>query len=66
MISHRGTVILATHNEAESIAVVLAEVDESASILRRSGIELDLLLVDNMSVDDTVATPLSKSAPRSV
>jgi dolichol-phosphate mannosyltransferase len=62
MVAHRGTVILATYNDAESIPVVLAEVDEAASTLRRSGVELDVLLVDNSSVDDTVETALSIGA----
>ena len=62
MVSHRGTVIMATRNEAESIPVVLAEIDEAASILRRSGIDLDVLLVDNLSVDDTVSTAMSIGA----
>jgi SAM-dependent methyltransferase len=51
----RGTVVLATYNSAGSIEAVLAEVDEAASILARSGFDLDILLVDNDSVDGTVA-----------
>lgn len=49
----RGLVLLATYNEASSIAPVLAEVDEAAQLLRRSGIELEILLVDDSSTDGT-------------
>jgi SAM-dependent methyltransferase len=50
----RGTVVLATYNSAGSIAAVLAEVEEAASILGRSGFRIDILLVDNDSPDGTV------------
>lgn len=46
---------MATYNSAGSIEAVLAEVEEAASILARSGFELDLLLADNDSPDGTVA-----------
>src|SRR5918994_495317 len=50
----RGTVVMATYNSAGSIEAVLAEVEEAASILARSGFQLDILLVDNDSPDGTV------------
>jgi SAM-dependent methyltransferase len=50
----RGTVVMATYNSAGSIEAVLAEVEEAASILARSGVQLDILLVDNDSPDGTV------------
>jgi glycosyltransferase involved in cell wall biosynthesis len=48
-------VVMATYNSAGSIESVLAEVEEAASILARSGVQLDILLVDNDSPDETVA-----------
>lgn len=51
----RGTVVMATYNSAGSIEAVLAEIEEAASILTRSGYALDILLVDNDSPDGTVA-----------
>jgi 2-polyprenyl-3-methyl-5-hydroxy-6-metoxy-1,4-benzoquinol methylase len=51
----RGTVVLATYNSAGSIEAVLAEVEEAASVLARSDLQLDILLVDNDSPDGTVA-----------
>ena len=50
----RGTVVMASYNSAGSIEAVLAEVEEAASILARTGFELDILLVDNDSPDGTV------------
>ena len=49
----RGTIVMATYNSAGSIEAVLAEVEEAASILSRTGFELDILLVDNDSPDGT-------------
>lgn len=46
---------MATYNSAGSIEAVLAEVEEAASILARSGFDIDILLVDNDSPDGTVA-----------
>ena len=51
----RGTVVMATYNSAGSIQAVLAEIEEAASILARTGFDLDILLVDNDSPDGTVA-----------
>jgi glycosyltransferase involved in cell wall biosynthesis len=51
----RGRVIVATYNEASSIRAVLAEMEEAFSILRRSGIDLDILLIDDSSPDGTAA-----------
>ena len=50
----RGTVVMATYNSAGSIGAVLAEIEEAASILARSGFAIDILLVDNDSPDGTV------------
>jgi SAM-dependent methyltransferase len=50
----RGTVVMATYNSAGSIEAVLAEIEEAASILARTGFDLDILLVDNDSPDGTV------------
>ena len=44
---------MATYNEAASIGPVLGELDEAATTLRRAGIELDVLLVDDDSPDGT-------------
>jgi 2-polyprenyl-3-methyl-5-hydroxy-6-metoxy-1,4-benzoquinol methylase len=54
-------VVLATYNSAGSIAAVLAEVEEAASILARSGLHLDILIVDNHSPDGTVALALEQA-----
>ena len=51
----RGTVVMGTYNEAASIGPVLAELDEAATALRRAGIELNVLLVDDDSPDGTAA-----------
>lgn len=48
-----GRVVLVSYNEASSIGPVLAEIDEAATVLRRSGIHLDVLLVDDGSPDRT-------------
>lgn len=50
----RGTVVMATYNSAGSIEAVLAEIEEAASILARTGFQIDILLVDNDSPDGTV------------
>ena len=49
-----GVVVLATYNEAGSIGAVLAEINEAAIVLARSGIALSVLIVDDHSPDDTV------------
>ncbi len=49
----RALVLMATYNEAFSIAPVLAEVDEAAQALVRSGINISVLLVDDSSTDGT-------------
>jgi len=46
---------MATYNSAGSIEAVLAEIEEAASILARTGLDIDILLVDNDSPDGTVA-----------
>lgn len=58
----RGTVVLATYNSADSVGPVLAEIEESASILRRSGIELEVLLVDDSSPDSTATVARDEAA----
>jgi len=50
----RGTILLATQNDARSIAPVLQEIDEARSVLVRSDITLGVLLVDDGSDDATV------------
>ncbi len=49
----RGTVVMASYNEAGSIANVLAEVSEAVDVLDRQGIVVDVLLVDDNSPDGT-------------
>jgi 2-polyprenyl-3-methyl-5-hydroxy-6-metoxy-1,4-benzoquinol methylase len=44
---------MVSYNEATAIRPVLAEIDEAATVLRRSGITLDVLLVDDGSPDET-------------
>jgi 2-polyprenyl-3-methyl-5-hydroxy-6-metoxy-1,4-benzoquinol methylase len=57
-----GTVVLATYNSGASVGPVLAELEEAASVLRRSGIELDVLLVDDSSPDDTAGIAADEAA----
>jgi len=54
---------MATYNSAGSIQAVLAEIEEAASILSRTGFEIDILLVDNDSPDAT-ATIAREQADR--
>jgi dolichol-phosphate mannosyltransferase len=49
----RGTVLMASYNEAGSIASVLSEVAEAADKLEPQGIALRVLLVDDNSPDQT-------------
>src|SRR3954471_20908452 len=58
----RGTVVLATYNSGGSVVPVLAEIEEAASVLRRSGIDLDVLLVDDSSPDNTAAIATDEAA----
>jgi 2-polyprenyl-3-methyl-5-hydroxy-6-metoxy-1,4-benzoquinol methylase len=58
----RGTVVLATYNSAASVGPVLAEIEESATVLARSGIELDVLLVDDSSPDNTARVAAEEAA----
>src|SRR3954470_21901924 len=58
----RGTVVLATYNSGGSVVPVLAEIEEAASVLRRSGIELDVLLVDDSSPDNTATIARDEAA----
>ena len=58
----RGTVVLATYNSGASVGPVLAEIEEAASVLRRSGIELDVLLVDDSSPDNTATIATDEAA----
>lgn len=58
----RGTVVLATYNSGASVGPVLAEIEESASVLGRSGIELDVLLVDDSSPDNTSGIAADEAA----
>ena len=45
----RGCIVMVSYNEASAISPVLAEIEEAASVLSRSGISLDVLLVDDRS-----------------
>jgi 2-polyprenyl-3-methyl-5-hydroxy-6-metoxy-1,4-benzoquinol methylase len=58
----RGTVVLATYNSGASVGPVLAEIEEAASVLHRSGIDLDVLLVDDSSPDNTAAIATDEAA----
>jgi 2-polyprenyl-3-methyl-5-hydroxy-6-metoxy-1,4-benzoquinol methylase len=57
-----GTIVLATYNSAASVGPVLAEIEEAASVLNRSGIELEVLLVDDSSPDNTAAIATDEAA----
>ncbi|MEY2414952.1 MAG: hypothetical protein QOH53_286 [Ilumatobacteraceae bacterium] len=58
----RGTVVLATYNSGASVGPVLAEIEEAASVLRRSGIEIEVLLVDDSSPDNTASIATDEAA----
>ncbi|HSB87421.1 MAG TPA: glycosyltransferase, partial [Ilumatobacteraceae bacterium] len=58
----RGSVVLATYNSGASVGPVLAEIEESAAVLGRSGIELDVLLVDDSSPDNTSGIAADEAA----
>ncbi len=58
----RGTIVLATYNSGASVGPVLAEIEEAASVLNRSGIELEVLLVDDSSPDNTAAIATDEAA----
>ncbi len=58
----RGTVVLATYNSGASVGPVLAEIEEAASVLHRSGIDLDVLIVDDSSPDNTAAIATDEAA----
>ena len=58
----RGTVVLATYNSGASVGPVLAEIEEAAAVLHRSGIELDVLLVDDSSPDNTATIATDEAA----
>ena len=53
--------MLATYNEAVSIRPVLAEVQEAVTILQRSNITLDVLLVDDSSPDHTAEIAVAEA-----
>ncbi|MEY2582496.1 MAG: hypothetical protein QOE09_2345 [Ilumatobacteraceae bacterium] len=57
-----GTIVLATYNSGASVGPVLAEIEEAASVLNRSGIELEVLLVDDSSPDNTAAIATDEAA----
>src|SRR3954453_24128918 len=59
----RGTIVLDIYNSGGSVVPVLAEIEEAASVLRRSGMDLDVLLVDDSSPDNTAAIT-NDEAPR--
>lgn len=48
-----GVIVLVTHDDARSLPPVLAEIDDAAVQLRRSGIALRLVVVDAGSTDGT-------------
>lgn len=50
----RGTVILVTHDHAQSISAVLAELSVAAHELTADGIGLDVLLVDTGGTDGSI------------
>ncbi|MEP7203784.1 MAG: bifunctional glycosyltransferase/class I SAM-dependent methyltransferase [Ilumatobacteraceae bacterium] len=58
----RGTIVLATYNSGASVGPVLAEIEEAASVLNRSGIVLEVLLVDDSSPDNTAAIASDEAA----
>ena len=58
----RGTIVLATYNSGASVGPVLAEIEEAASVLRRSGIEIEVLVVDDSSPDNTAAIASDEAA----
>ncbi len=58
----RGTIVLATYNSGASVGPVLAEIEEAASVLNRSGIEIEVLLVDDSSPDNTAAIASDEAA----
>ncbi|HVE17640.1 MAG TPA: glycosyltransferase, partial [Ilumatobacteraceae bacterium] len=58
----RGTVVLATYNSGASVGPVLAEIEEAASVLRRSGFEIEVLLVDDSSPDNTASIATDEAA----
>lgn len=58
----RGTILLATYNEAASIAPVLAEIEEAHRVLRRSGIDLEVVLLDDCSPDGTATIAIDAAA----
>ena len=51
--SWRTVVVLASYNEARSISAVLAELKEAEIVLAPSQVELEVLLVDDDSPDET-------------
>src|SRR3954452_5560074 len=61
----RGTVVLATYNSGDSVVPVLAEIEEAASVLRRSGVDLGVALVD-VSSEENVGAIATDGAPRRV
>lgn len=50
-----GTVVMTTYNAGRSITAVLGEIEEAAEVLARSGITLDILIIDDDSPDGTAA-----------
>jgi 2-polyprenyl-3-methyl-5-hydroxy-6-metoxy-1,4-benzoquinol methylase len=58
----RGRILLATHDDSRSIGPVLQEVDEARAVLARSGVHVDVLLVDAGSSDDTVDVARDEAA----
>ena len=53
---------MASYNEASAIRPVLAEIEEAESVvLARSGITLDILLVDDRSPDETARIALEEA-----
>jgi 2-polyprenyl-3-methyl-5-hydroxy-6-metoxy-1,4-benzoquinol methylase len=58
----RGAIVLATYNSGASVGPVLAEIEEATSVLNRSGIDLEVLLVDDSSPDNTAAIATDEAA----
>lgn len=52
---------MVSYNEASAIRPVLAEIEEAASVLLRSDITLDVLLVDDRSPDETARIALEEA-----
>jgi glycosyltransferase AglD len=62
----RGTVVMASYNEAGSIGGVLNEVSEAIEQLHRQGVEVDVLLVDDNSPDGTATIAAAAAVQKGI